>query len=753
MVTKAHIALKLGGSLSSLAVAVASPAYAQVRQAAAQATTTQPSDAAAKADIGDIVVTAQRRSERLQDVPLAVTAVPAEVAVKSGLRSMVDVKLVTPGVDLTSSTGFVMLTMRGIGVPFVSPGLESSVAIYADDTYLPRTSGLNSLMDLVDPGSIEIIRGPQGTLYGRNATGGVLRLNSANPTDRFEGRVLAEYGRFDHKQFDGMLNIPLSDTLAVRFAGRYLKEDGYVKNIDGQTLPEANNYTLRGRLRWNPSSSVEIVGGVEWQHSKANGFNDQLGLGAPSCYVCQSTGDAPRGFYQAAVTIVSPYENHALRADLHASVRVSDFDIKSTTTYFSNNSFQNADNDFTPIDMFRYNVQRSGGRTFGQELQVGYDAGGPLKLIFATNYIKDKGWIDFSLEGAAFAFALPTGAYPKNSNTVDTETLSAMLEGTYQVTNEIKITAGGRYTHDKRDQFVTNNAGFQLFGTPASFSSSSTFSAFTPRFVLAWDNGPTNIYYSYTRGFKAGGVVSPSPTPGRAVDPEKVFNHEIGWKQRALGGKLNFSLSAFYYKNKGLQQQVVDVTTGGTITQNAGSAEGYGAEFEAHLRPLEGLQVGASVGYLHAQYVEYKNAAIVCFDPTGTASPSFPGATLYACRTDLSGTNVPHAPRLTLSANASYTFPIGDWSADISGIAQYRSSYLFWPGAGGQLNFDRQSGYTVANFSGYVSPPGNRLRVGVYIDNAFNERYAAIRSTIAPWGAAYDAAKPRTYGVRMEYKF
>ena len=620
-------------------------------------------------------------------------------------------------------------------------------------SYVPRTSGLNSLLDLVDPGTIEIIRGPQGTLYGRNATGGVIRVSSATPTDRFEGRVMAEYGRFDHKQVDGMLNVPVSDDLSVRFAGRWRKADGWVKNFDGKTLPEVNNYTARARVKWTPSGTVDVVGGVEWQRSKANGHNDQLSLGAPTCYVCQSTGTVPSSFYRSAVNVGDPYYNRAFRSDLRVNVELDDITLTSTTTYFNNDSRQNADNDFTPFDVFRYNVHTSGGKTFSQEFQVSYDNGGPLSVIAAATYLRDKSRIAFSLDGSAFDFALFTGAYPKNSNFIKTNSFSGLIEGVYKLSDTVKVTVGGRYTSDKRDQFVTNNAGFQLFGAPASYSASDTFNAFTPRFVLAWDNGPTNVFYSYTRGFKAGGFVSPSPFPGKSVDPEKAFNHEVGVKHSALGGRLNLSLNAFYYKNKGLQQQIIDIATGGTITQNAGSSEAYGAEFEANFRPLDGLVLGGSIGYLHARYAEYRNASVTCFDPTGTADPVNPGATLYPCRTDLTGTPLPHAPDWTLSANASYTFALGDWSANLAGLVQYRSKSLFWPGAGGELNHDRQPGYTMANFSGYVSPPGDNLRFGFYVDNAFNARYATIRSNIAPWGLSFNAGRPRTYGGRVEYRF
>jgi iron complex outermembrane receptor protein len=768
-----------GISLGLLGLTIAAPGYASDSSEGAASMTAANSATAAIADanleqspssavtqpnaptqpdspvtLSDIVVTAQRRSERLHDVPLAITAITPEIATATGLRNMVDIKLLTPSVDFTSSTGFAMLFIRGIGRQFPTPGLEPPVAVYLDNAYVPRVGGLNALVDLVDPGTIEIIRGPQGTLYGRNATGGVIRISSADPTNQLEGRLMAEYGRFKHEQVDGMLNVPVNDDLSIRFAGRFQKEDGYVTNSDGQTLPEVNNYTARARVKWTPSNSVQVVGGVEWQHSKANGFNDQLGLGAPTCYVCRSTGEKPGGFYDSSVTIIAPYVNRAFRSDLRVNVELNDFTFTSTTTYFDNNSIQDAENNFTRAPVFLYNVHILGGNTFGQELQVSYKGSGPLSFIAAANYLNDRSVIDISLDGLAYQFAVnAAGAFPENRVDLDTKSYSGLLEGTYQLPDDFKITLGGRYTYDRRNELAFNNAGFQLFGAPASFSGSKNFPAFTPRFVFAWDNGPTNLYYSFTRGFKAGGFVSPSPFPGQPVDAEKITNHEVGVKQTAFDGKLFGSLSVFHYKNDGLQQQIVNASGGGTTTQNAGSAKATGVELEVSARPLSGLALGGSVGYLHAYYSDYQNAAVVCFDPSGTLNPGFPGATLYQCRKDLTGTTLPHAPTWTTSLNGSYTFAIGSWSANVAGLAQYRSSYLFWPGAGGDLQYDRQGGYTVANFSGYVSPPGGKLRLGFYVDNAFNKQYASIRTTSQPWGVDYDAAKPIAYGARVEYKF
>ncbi|HEX7895532.1 MAG TPA: TonB-dependent receptor, partial [Terriglobales bacterium] len=501
-------------------------------------------------------------------------------------------------------------------------------------------------------------------------------------------------------------------------------------------------------------SILEISGGVEWQRSAARNYNDQLGAGAPTCYVCQSTGQTASSFYGAAQNDTGPYYNRMFRADLRVSADLGKFNLSTTSTYFRNRSRQFADNDFTTAPVFVFDVHGNGGRAFSQEIQLTSNLDGPFNYLLGLNYFNDDSFLDISLTGAAYDFAkAAAGSYPRNDAHVKTESVSAFIEGTYKITNQLKVTAGGRYTYDKRNLSATNSTGFQLFGAPASFSEAATFRAFTPRFVLAWDNGPTNIYYSFTRGFKAGGFSTPAPFPGDPINPERVFNHEIGIKNSAFGGKLRTNLAVFYYKNKGLQQQIIDATGTGTKTENVGAAEGYGAELEINGKPVDALVVGGSVSYLHAKYLSYPGASQICFDPSGLSNLTAPGATLYPCEADLSGTRVPHAPRWMASLNASYTFNVGSWSGNLAGIAQYRSRFLFWPGAGGDLRYDQQAGYVVANFSGYVSPPGGNFRLGFYLDNAFDKHYVTSRTTNAPYGLNFNAAKPRTYGVRAEVHF
>ncbi|MEJ7935555.1 TonB-dependent receptor [Sphingobium sp. AN558] len=732
-------------------------AHAQSAGAQDAAASSASADQGETSGLGDIIVTAQRRSERLQDVPVAITAVTPESAQQLGLRNLRDIKLVVPGTDFAEGTGFAQLYIRGIGQNFATPGVEAPVSVYLDGAYLQRTAGYNSLLDIVDPGTIEVLRGPQGTLYGRNATGGVIRLNAALPTSKFEGRVLAEYGRFDHKQIDGMLNLPVSETLSVRFAGRYLQEDGYIRNLaTGNDIGGGRSYTMRGTVRWQPNDGTDIVAGVEYQKSRWRRDIDQLAFGAPLCLVCQTTGNVPaEGFYETNQTEYVPFRNRVLRTYLRATFSTDNFDITSLSTFLSDKSIQKADNDYVPADAFAFEVRGVGGKTYSQELQVASHLDGRFNYIFGVNYLYDKAFFDLGLTGSDYAGVIAaTGDGPGTVNNIRTESVSAFVEGNYKLTDQIKVTFGGRYTYDKRTITGDNNAGFELFGLPDKFTFGGSFRAFTPRFVLAWDNGPTNIYYSFTRGFKAGGLSTPATSPAEALRPEKIFNHEIGIKNTLMGGMLRTALSVFYYKNKDLQTQIIDATAGGSRYENAGGLEGYGAEFEATLHPTEGLTLGTAIGYLHTEFFNYDNASQVCVRPF---NPAAPGAVLFNCPpgpdTNLNGVRGVHAPKLQASLTASYEFPIGTWKANVAGAAQYRSSFDFAANGGGQLHYDRQSGYTIANFSGYISPPGDNIRLGAYIDNAFGQKYAVYRSTSQPYGLSYQAGKPATYGVRAEYRF
>ena len=751
---------KLGPMAVAIGAMLASTCYAQSPAAAGAATQASNEDAATQP--GEIIVTAQRKSENLQDTPLAVTAVTAETAQSLGLTNVVDIASVTPGASFTTALGFFSPHIRGIGTDFVSVGTEAPVAVYEDGAYLTRTLTVNEILDNFDIGSVQVLRGPQGTLYGRNATGGVIIISSADPTNKFEGRMRAEYGNLDHQQINGMINLPLGQDLALRATGSYKHDDGFVHNLTtGGKAGGSRVYSMRAKLRWTPGNADIILGG-QYYNTKSNfGPLATLGRNDSTCYACVLAPGIVRpsvGFYETeGDTQVQPIRTKYYGANLNMTFDMGSFSLSSITTYRKQKSLNSSsDQDYTPLPLFEFDVPTSGGESYTQDLQVTSKLDGRFNYLFGLSYLHDKGYFNPSFLGLAFGGSFDPATAPSYSNSATTESYAAFFEGYYNLTDQLKVTAGGRYTYERRTANGEISAAFAaLFGIPGAYSLNDAGAqrAFTPRFVLAWDNGPTNIYYSFTRGFKAGGFAAPYLVNISSVKPEKIFSHEIGIKQSMLGNRLRLNASAFYFKNKNQQVQTLDLNSGGGLTDNAGAVENYGLEVEAQIVPLEGLNLGFSGAWQHARYRDYRNAALVCFDPAGLSNPRAPGATLYPCSIDLSGTTPAFAPEWTGSFNANYRFAIGDWTASLSGLAQYRSSINFQPGAGGQLGYDRDKSLFTSNVSGYISPPGEALRLGFYVNNVFDKAYPAFRQTAQPYGMYYNAAKPRTYGLRVEYTF
>lgn len=717
-------------------------------------------EAAADNQAGDIVVTAQRRSENLQDTPVAVTAVSAMTVQNLGLSSITDIAAITPGASFTTNNNFFAPYIRGIGTNFVSVGIESPVAVYEDGAYLTRTLGINEILDNFDISNIQVLRGPQGTLYGRNATGGVILVNSADPTSSFEGRVRGEFGNLEHRQLDAMINVPLGPDLALRATGSYKHDDGFVHNINtGREHGGGRAYSARAKLRWTPGNADIILGG-QYYNTRYLLSLPRLARNDSTCLGCViSPGVVPDslGFYDLPGNpSLVPLKTEYYGANLSMSFDFDEFTLKSVTTFRHQSSIDSSgDTDLTPLPLFEFAVPRSGGTSYTQDLQVSSKLDGRFNYLFGLSYLNDKGYFDNRRLGdpALVIPGIPSRTLdidtaPGLDNVARTKSYAAFIEGYYAFTDQLKLTLGGRYTYEERS--AQGNPVF-VGGLPGPrFNLGVSQRAFTPRFVLTWDNGPTNLYYSFTRGFKAGGFPGPFNAASQPVDAEKIFSHEVGLKQRMLDNRVRLNIAAFYFKNKGLQVQTLDLSSGGTVTANAGALENYGIEAEAQFRAMEGLNFGVSGAWQHARYRPFENASVTCVNSGAVA----PAPVLSAgCFADLTGTAPPHAPDWSGSFNANYKFAIGSWSASLSGIAQYRSAIKYSPDAGGPLGYDRDGERFLVNASGFVSPAGDKLRIGFYANNLFDKKYVSFRQTGAPYGLYYNAARPRTYGLRIEYAY
>ena len=734
---KLPLSIALGAMLPSVG-------YAQDAPPAPKLSPTKAEQNAAAT--GDIVVTAQRKTERLQDIPIAVTAVTAESVQNLGLTRISDIAAITPGASFAVNIGFFSPHIRGIGVDFVSVGTEAPVAVYEDGAYLTRTLTVSEILDNFDISSIQVLRGPQGTLYGRNATGGVIIINSADPTSKFEGRVRGELGNFDHRQLNAMINVPLGKDLAFRATGGYRNDDGYIHNLTtGKDVAGSRTYNVRAKLRWRPENADIVLGGQYYNTKGTLALGESLAYNDATCLACAfappGTISPSLGYYeQQSRVIVTPTVTKYYGANLKMTFDVGNFDLTSTTTFRRQNTRNSSgDTDLTPLPVFEFASPRSGGTSYTQDAQLTSKLDGRFNYLFGLSYLYDKGYFNTRfLADPAFG---GTGLDPKTAfgadNTAITRSYAAFAEGYFKVTDQVKATLGGRYTYEKR-----KGIGLLNFPGAMPFEMSASQRAFTPRFVLAWDNGPTNVYYSYTRGFKAGGFPGPFFGIVPPVLPEKIASHEIGIKHK-FSNQLRVAAAAFRYNNKGLQVQTLDLANGGAKTGNA-SLKNHGVEVEAQIVPVNGLNIGLSAAWQHARFGKYVAVGLACVVPGGGLGP---------CNLDLTGTRPPHAPEWSGSANASYEFALGSWSAMVSGLATYRSSIDFQTGAGGNLKRDRDHGLFLVNTSGYVSPPGRQLRLGYYVNNVFNKKYAGRIGTAQPFGTSYAPARPRTYGLRVEYAF
>jgi iron complex outermembrane receptor protein len=298
------------------------------------------------------------------------------------------------------------------------------------------------------------------------------------------------------------------------------------------------------------------------------------------------------------------------------------------------------------------------------------------------------------------------------------------------------LVVGGRYTIDNRELVNIE---------------SRKWNSFTPRVVVAYDIGQANIYASYNKGFKAGGFNTPAAAPpANSVEPETINSYEAGIKFASNDGRLHVNLAAFTYDYKNIQVTVIDQLHGGSVLQNAASATGRGAELDVDYRPVHALQLLGGFSFLHARYDSYKNAQVqvVTFDSGG--SPNGIGVGFE----DLSGTPLVRAPSFTGYVGATLLGSVGGgWQGEVTALARHSSSFVFSPGGGGPLGTDVQPAYSTVDLSGKISSPSGQFDVGLFVKNLTDETYYNFRFTTAPFGAMQYVARPRTFGLRLAYKF
>lgn len=727
--------------LSAVALMACAPAWAQTAPDAAAAPGAAPAqDAAAPAIAGDIVVTARQRSERLIDVPVAVTALNAKDIGRYNATTLQDIAQMAPQVTIAkqasgSGSSFVI---RGIGSSTLDSGFDQSVAINVDGVQNSRGRSLQQ--SFFDVGQVEILKGPQALFFGKNSPAGVISITSANPTREFSAGGHIGYDFVAHEvQGEGYVSGPITPELGFRVAVTGDRSRGWMKNsaasLNGEVEPASGlplreadkwgpkerDFMARLTLAWNPtdtfSANFKFAGGVSKDNGEGtNGEVVYCGTGG-SKVVDGSSGltdpysDCKKNRTVSAANLppevvagmldgnngVSFSRYKPIITSLTANWNPGQVKITSVTGYYQYHSDYFQSNFAKNIYDGNLGSQREHYRQFTQELRALTTFDSPLNFMVGAYY--ENTTLD---NQQAFRIAdLPadpvSGYYYSigKVGTIKSRTYSAFGQATYKLAENLELAAGVRWSQDKKSVSQENTyvatalqGGFPLGEVfPGRYKSDN----WSPEATLTWHpTTRTTLYAAFKTGYKSGGfgvpaILSAGTQPSDySFKPEKVKGGEIGAKGEFLNGRLTLSSAAYLYDYKGLQ---VDIFDGTKITYqifNAGAARTYGAEIDARYSPTRNLSFRAALGYNHSRYTDYLSA---CYGGQTIAQGCNlqRDATGAFTRQDLTGAPTVRAPDWSGSIGVTYDHEVGNdmkigLSTDVTGTSKYYFSETEGPG-------------------------------------------------------------------------
>lgn len=717
------------------------------------------------ATIEEVVVTAQKRSENLQDVPVSVTALSGQALQERGVTNVIGLNNLAPGLRVSSGDAAAnpKIFIRGVGLSDFNPNSSSGVGVYVDGVYVG--SPLAQMAGFYDIGQIEVLRGPQGTLYGRNTNGGAVNITTKRPTQSFAAEASAEYATYNALNLSGAVGGPvIADKLAVRAAAQYVKDDGYTYNrVTGHDVNDTDYWALRLSALYTPTSDFEALFQVNRFVNRGDATQPQhralfpataaavgpSGFCAPAYYGTAQCGDL-FGY------VDTDGDNRALDANQEGKDKIDLFGASANMTWnlgsvslvsvtawswAHRNAFENTDS--SPFQMLEINYLAR-QRQFTQELRIQSNdaAGSPLKWVLGGYYldetVKDASTQDvlrdlrplfpdgFSLENSVAAFSYPY--------TQKTKGYALFGQADYSLTDRLTATVGLRYSADEKSFDYQSQAEGGLIVLLTS-KQKKTFSAWSGRLGLRYElSEDASVYATYNRGYKSGGFFGGLATTPEELEPydnEKLDSFEVGLKSELLDRRLRLNMSAFYYDYQDQQVFAQALRNGLTVLvlDNAASSEVYGAEIEASARVTQNFRIDAGLSLLKATYGEYSSEG-----------------------QDFTGNRLPQSPKVTFNVAATYSHPLAS-GARLSGTvdAAYSSKIYFDNSNAERLS---QDAVWVAGAQGsWISPDGT-IEAGVFARNLFDETYKVSISNIDSLGVdLLTLNRPRSLGVFLRYRY
>jgi iron complex outermembrane receptor protein len=691
-----------------------------------------------ESSIEEVTVTAERRSASVQKTAIAITALDADFLKRTKTESLEDVANFVPGLTFDRTSNFVQLSIRGIGLSQYNLGGEPGVAIYVDGVYLARPFALDAVLD--DLARVEVLRGPQGTLYGRNATGGAINLISNAPTSDVEGSLGVTVGNYGALETQGVLSGPLNSDGSLRGRITFVTDehDGYTENLyTGKDIQNLREGSGRGQLVDDVTSNFTVSLAADYTHEHDSGPIFKPGTISPYPLPGAVPGTVfPQGFapflggqtspnpWQVYLDGPQDYEFTGEGGSVKAVWDMGWATLTSLTAYRSTKFHLLGDLDGTDIFFLNEDLAERAQQT-SEEIQLASKDGGPLSWIIGGFAYHENGYLDYLFDVALFGGTLHDLA------TQRTTSYAGFGEANYNITDALKATVGLRYSVDEKSL----NESSDLLGTTGYNTVNANWGAFTPKFVLSYDLDPDKmLYVSATRGFKSGGF-NIGALQNTAYNPEYVWSYEAGLKSRWFDGRLQANLDAFYYDYSNLQ--VTQYFVGKTIITNAASAQADGVEAEIIAIPIDNLTLNMSLGYMDATFTN--------FSEVDSLRPLL--GTL-----NLDGNSLPRAPKLKTELGAQYDWPLANGDALSARYDYSYQSKLYFT----EFNtpYAASGSYSLSDARVSYETGDGHWEFAVFGKNLFNKAVLTNVTVSAVNGGTIESyGNPRTYGVQIKYNF
>ena len=706
----------------------------------------------------EVIVTAQRRAQNVQKVPITVTPLSAKALETAGVVDSRNLTLVTPGLNFSNQTATASPNIRGVQTRGIGPGDEPSVPIYIDGVYQPSThAGFFSFNNIQ---RIEVLKGPQGTLFGRNASGGAINVVTLDPQldPMLKGDV--SYGSQNEVRVNLYGTAGITDTLAMNVAFHRDQRDGWIDDlVTGGKRAKGESTGLRSKLLWTPTEDIKFTLGFSYLKSDDDSAFSGRPVNGNTIARRVSPGVILAGPGQTAVTdTFFNVKQYSVWGALEWGF--DGFDLNITQAWIKTESDQWTDSDVTPVN-YSYATFPMFDEAYSTEVRLTSSGERTVDWIVGVHYFNDSGGYG-TPDNLFLSRSTPTGATLALIADVNTEAYSVFGEATWHVNNRLSLTGGARYSFETREKEQwRSSTAFAALPTIAPLVyqgyAEKDFDDVSFRASIQYDFAENvHGFATFSQGFKSGFFNASSGLPFVAVEPENIDNYEIGLKTEPTDN-LKVNLTAFYMTYDNLQVSSRSPTGASTTdVYNAAKATNYGGELTVDWRPIENWTITAGVAYQHARYDEFP-LAVAFFPETSTDAALVDkcqrgtGTLLGGNRSaicDAAGLPLAKSPDWTFSLSTNYSFSALNGTIDVGGVFYWSDNYV----VDLYSLVDNAGSYAVVNANISWANADDTLRITLFGTNITDTDYQLNRYTAG--AATYETkARPAEFGIKVGFRF